>query len=495
MRDVVRIIRNGRIVELKEIRPGLTMLDYLRHVERQTGTKASCNAGNCGACTILVGRKGKDGIVYQPVNACTFLVAQADGAEIVTVEDLADDDGTLHPVQEALVEHHATRCGYCTAGMAMSLAGLYHRSDGEATEADVRRAIQGNACRCTGYRSIVSAGIAATRRRTEIRLDRMREDTMAKLEAIADDDEVFFGDTEDFVAIPRTMERAAAICTDYPAATVLAGGTALDAEERRRADPRRVVLLSRVAEATRIAHSEGAVTIGAAVPLQTAREALQSIDVDLAALVDRIGGRQHRSVASLGGDLMLGGRKSELAAALMALEAEAVFRIGEESRRVRLDALYAADGSVDHELGELMVEVHIPRLSGNAVYRCLKVSKRWDLAPPIVAGGFCFDLDPEGTIANARIAFTGLAAAPGRANAAEAALTGARPLDRAVWPNAFSALRQDFEAVGDSLGSARFRTETAQALLGKALIEAGGTSERRTRLRGFREEEGALAAR
>lgn len=494
MRRSVRFCRNGRVIELSDIRPGLTLLDYLRLIERQTGTKSGCTAGSCGACTILLGRIAKSDLVYEPAHACSLLVAQADGCDVVAVEDIADDDGALHPVQEALIDHHATRCGFCTAGMAMSLAALYHQTTAKIDESEVRRAIQSNTCRCTGYRSIVAAGVAAGKRRRETRLDRMREETRTQLEALSDDEDIFLGTDDAFVALPTTLERAAALCLEYPAAMILAGGAAADAGARQRSDLERIILLSRVAEARRIALGETSIVIGAAVSLQAIIQPLHGIDPDLAALVRRIGGRQHRSLATIGGDLMLGARASDVAAALIALGAEVVFQIGSDRRRVALESIYAADGSVERDLGELMVEVHIPRSGDRAVFRCFKVSRRWDQSSLIVSGGFLIGMDTVGAIDSARIAFTGIGVRPARAYAAEAALVGAQPLDRAMWTQAFSALRADIEAVGDGLGSARYRTETAQALLGKALIEAGGTSDSRTRLRGFRREDEAVAA-
>src|SRR5262249_20693015 len=106
------------------------LLDYLRETEGATGTKEGCNEGDCGACTVALGRV-KDGKVdYQPVNACSQMMGQVDGAEIVTVEDLAAPGGALHPVQAALVERHGTQCGFCTPGFIMALFAMYQSTTG-----------------------------------------------------------------------------------------------------------------------------------------------------------------------------------------------------------------------------------------------------------------------------------------------------------------------------------------------------------------------------
>src|SRR5690606_34474064 len=114
-------VRKGQVVELSDIDPMATLLDYLREAEGAKGTKEGCGEGDCGACTIALGRLREGRIVYEPINACIQLVGQIDGKEVVTVEDLRDPDtGRLHPVQAAMVEKHASQCGFCTPGFVMS---------------------------------------------------------------------------------------------------------------------------------------------------------------------------------------------------------------------------------------------------------------------------------------------------------------------------------------------------------------------------------------
>ena len=117
----VRFVRRGRIVERSDFAPAETLLDHLRLHERACGTKEGCAEGDCGACTVAVGRLDGDGrVAYEPVNSCILLLGMVDGTEIVTVEDLASSNGRLHPVQRALVDAHASQCGFCTPGFVMS---------------------------------------------------------------------------------------------------------------------------------------------------------------------------------------------------------------------------------------------------------------------------------------------------------------------------------------------------------------------------------------
>ena len=125
MRRDIQFLRRGRPVRLADASPTLTLLDYLRIDERATGTKEGCAEGDCGACTVVLRRLRGDRLVYEPVNACILLAGQADGAEVITVEDLADG-ARLHPVQQALVDLHGSQCGFCTPGFVMALFALYH---------------------------------------------------------------------------------------------------------------------------------------------------------------------------------------------------------------------------------------------------------------------------------------------------------------------------------------------------------------------------------
>jgi aerobic carbon-monoxide dehydrogenase small subunit len=143
---LLKTIINGKSYEL-EVRPNMTLLDFLRDELGLTGTKRGCEVGECGACTVLM-----DG---HAVNSCLILVPQINGREIMTVEGLAQG-GKLHPLQESFLDHDAVHCGFCTPGMLMSGKELLDHNP-HPTEEEIRVAISGNLCRCSGYQQIVDA--------------------------------------------------------------------------------------------------------------------------------------------------------------------------------------------------------------------------------------------------------------------------------------------------------------------------------------------------
>ena len=133
------------------------MLDYLRLNARLTGTKEGCAEGDCGACTVVVGLPQDDGrLAWRAVNSCLVLVPQVDGLPVITVEGLAQPDGTLHSVQQSLVDADATQCGFCTPGFAMAMFAFAQGNEARDEET-IHEALAGNLCRCTGYEPIVEA--------------------------------------------------------------------------------------------------------------------------------------------------------------------------------------------------------------------------------------------------------------------------------------------------------------------------------------------------
>jgi carbon-monoxide dehydrogenase small subunit len=150
----VSLTVNGT-AQTHDVEPRLLLVQYLREVVGLTGTKIGCDTSSCGACTVLVDAES--------VKSCTMLAVQADGAEVTTIEGLADDDA-LHPVQEAFREHHGLQCGFCTAGMVMAAVSLLDEIP-RPTERDIRIGLEGNLCRCTGYHNIVRAVQAAAEAR------------------------------------------------------------------------------------------------------------------------------------------------------------------------------------------------------------------------------------------------------------------------------------------------------------------------------------------
>ena len=154
--NIIKFVRGNKIIQIHSPDSNETILNYIRTKLRKTGTKEGCAEGGCGACTIVLGELKKGKIIYKAINACIAFVPTLAGKQLVLVEDLVSDDGSLHPVQEAMVNHHGSQCGFCTPGFVMSLFAMYKNHSFYEDDV-IKDSISGNLCRCTGYRPIIDA--------------------------------------------------------------------------------------------------------------------------------------------------------------------------------------------------------------------------------------------------------------------------------------------------------------------------------------------------
>ena len=492
MRRDIRFLRRGREVQLDDIPPTLTLLDYLRLSEHAVGTKEGCAEGDCGACTVVLRKRVRGQLVYQPVNACILLAGQADGAEVITVEDLAN--GALHPVQQELADQHGSQCGFCTPGFVMALFALYHNGHSKAPDRnEVNDWIAGNLCRCTGYRPIVDAALSSCRSAAEDRFTTQERDVTKALSILEDDDDVFVGSEASFFAAPATVGALAKLYAAHPDAVLVSGATdvGLWITKQLQTLPK-IIWLGRVRGLDAIEDAPHAVTFGAMVSHESALPHLAAIDPDLGELIRRFAGKQIRTVGTLGGNIANGSPIGDTPPALIALGATLSLQRGEQQRNVALDAFFIAYGKQDRASGEFVRSVRVPKLKSNERFRCYKISKRFDQDISAAMGAFKLTLDGS-RVQAARIVFGGMAATPKRASHAEIALAGANLADETTWIPALTALASDFTPITDQRASSTYRHEIARALLYKALIEIGGTSTHRTRIVGTRETADATA--
>ena len=437
----------------------------------------------------------RDGrLEYAPVNACICLLGMIDGKELVVVEDLAGADGALHPVQDAVLRHHGSQCGFCTPGIVMSLFTLYH-AGGDCDRQAVNDTLAGNLCRCTGYRPIVDAALEACAGAPRDAFAAHRAATVDRLATLDDGEDLFIGDGETgFLAAPATVDALAHLYARHPDATLVAGATdvGLWITKQLRALPK-IILLGRVAGLADIRETEQGFYFGAGVTHARAEDAMAAIDPDLLELFRRFGGKQVRAVGTLGGNIANGSPIGDSMPALIALGTTLHLRRLDATRSMLLEDFFIDYGKQDRAPGEFVTGIDVRRLTPDQVFRCYKISKRLDQDISGVLGAFRFTVE-GGRVTHARVAFGGMAATPKRAAATESALKGLRLADEHGWDATCVALASDFQPIDDMRASARYRLETAQALLRKALHEAGGEASAETRLVGLRPEEASRAA-
>ena len=485
-RDHVRFVRRGRIVERRDFTPVETLLDHLRLHERAYGTKEGCAEGDCGACTVALGRLDGDGrVTYQPVNACILLLGMIDGTEIVTVEDLASPNGELHPVQRAMVDLHASQCGFCTPGFVMSLFTLYHAGT-RTDRATVNDWLAGNLCRCTGYRPIADAALATCTGEADDAFTKRAGETAELLVDLSDEVDLFAGNDDAFFAAPAGEDALAALCARNPDATIVGGATdvGLWITKQLRELPR-IVHTGRVGSLHAVRETDDRVEIGAAATYAEAEEALGRIDPDVGEMLRRLGSKQVRATGTVGGNIANGSPIGDSPPVLIALGATIELRHRDARRTLALEDFFLDYGRQDRAAGEILTRIAVPKLRDDEHFRCYKISKRFDQDISALLGAFRFRIR-RSRVADARIAFGGMAATPKRAVATERAVAGLRLRHPASWAPAAHALAEDFSPIGDHRASAGYRMRVARSLLLKALAEIAGRPTSETRITGFR---------
>ncbi len=444
----ITFLLNGETVALRDVAPTTTVLDWLRDARGLKGTKEGCNEGDCGACTIMTRKPSGP---WQAQNACILLLPHLHGREIRTVEGVSAPDGTLHPVQSAMVEHHGSQCGFCTPGFITSMAAAHANG---ATDHNDRLA--GNLCRCTGYAPIVRAAQAAAEQPVPPHLT---ADTA--LEAAPQ------------AAIPESADALAEWYTAHPKATLIAGATDVGLwVTKKLADLEEVAFLHRVSDLNYVDITETHVRVGATTPIATLREAIAPLHPSLAELFRRYGSEQVRQAATIGGNIANGSPIGDSPPALIALGATLHLRHGATRRSLPLEDFFIDYGKQDRAPGEFVEAVSFPRQPDQL--RCYKLSKRFDQDISAVCG--CFNITVSGsTVTMARIAFGGMAGTPKRASATEAALTGA-PWTEATIEQAADAMATDYQPLTDMRASAAYRMVTAQNMLRRYFHESQGTA-------------------
>lgn len=467
----IRFLLNGVEKTVSEVNATLTLLDYLRLEERLTGTKEGCAEGDCGACTVLVGRLHNGALHYETVNACIRFLASLNGCHIVTVEHLAGPNGRLHPVQQAMVDFHGSQCGFCTPGFVMSLYALWMENP-QPTIHEVETAIQGNLCRCTGYEPIVKAALAVNQYGTPTNdyLNQERAKITAQLATLAPTSRIVTGPEDDRAILPLDVADLAQVLAENPKATIVAGSTDVGlwvTKFMRPISP--VVFINHLEELKAVEITDDALTIGAGVTYSESQSAIREAFPHLGEYWDRIAGWQVRNMGTIGGNIANGSPIGDTPPVLIALGATVTLQSTRGPRTLPLEDFFIDYGKQDREEGDFVASIRIPRAARGQIDAAYKISKRRDEDISSVAAGISITVT-EGTITNARIAFGGMAATPKRATNAEAALIS-QPWTAAAFDAAAKALAQDFTPLTDWRASAEYRQLVAANLLRRFHLE------------------------
>ncbi|MBO9652385.1 MAG: xanthine dehydrogenase small subunit [Variovorax sp.] len=478
--DSVIYGHDGQVVNAAWKGNAHTLLQHLREERRLTGTKEGCAEGDCGACMVLLGEltPTHDSVSWRSVNACFLPLSAVHGKLLATVESIGRPSA-LHPVQTAMVEEHASQCGFCTPGFVVSLYEHYLRHRAPTSVEQVHGQLSGNLCRCTGYAPILRAA------ESMYRLPRVARDAVAdvslllRVRSLVDDAPSKLESDGECVMFPRSSDELAAQCQDHPDARLLGGSTdvGLWVTKQLRTLPK-VIHISRADDLRAVSRTGSGLRIGAAVCLADAAIELGRDHPELSELWQRFASPAVRHVATLAGNIANGSPIGDSMPALMVLGARVMLRAGGQRRVLSLEDFYLGYQRNALRPGEFIEAIDVPARPDGLFLRAYKISKRHDDDISAVSLALALQLDQQGRIAFARIALGGMAATVKRAPATEAAMLG-KLLDQATMRVASRALSEEFQPISDHRASAAYRMRVAGNLLLRAALEHAGETPTR----------------
>lgn len=475
---MIRFLINHDIVEIEEARADLTLLQYIREHREQTGTKEGCAAGDCGACTVVLVEPSKshaDTLHYRTVNSCITLMSAIHGKQLLLVEHLASDN-QLHPVQQALVDHHGSQCGFCTPGFIMSMFALYH-TNSKPNRDDVLQALSGNLCRCTGYRPIIDAALSVCEQAPDDQFSRRATETLAKLNSLSDSN---LG--TDNILMPASREALRDAMATHPDAQLVAGSTDLSlqfTQQLKNID--KLISVSHVDGLRDCTKTEHSLIIGAASAINDVSPKLLSHFPQAAELITRFASLPIRNQATIGGNVANASPIGDLPPLLLALNATIHIDNGLTVRTVPINAFFTGYRDTVLKQGEWISAIELPLLHSNQHVAAYKISKRFEDDISAVCAVFNVTLDNDKVVAIST-GFGGVAATPVQCVALSDALVGRTFSSSECLNLGKQILEEAFSPIDDVRASADYRKAVLANLWHRFWLEHQANNEIETRV-------------
>ncbi len=476
---MIRFLINNDIVELNEARADLTLLQFIREHRKKTGTKEGCAAGDCGACTVVLvepAASNKETLHYRTVNSCITLMSAVHGKQLLFVEHLSDGKH-LHPVQQALVDHHGTQCGFCTPGFIMSMFALYH-SNAKPNRDEVLQALSGNLCRCTGYRPIIDATLAVCEQTPNDQFSAKQGKTLATLLSLTNTPPTGTGK----VYTPTTREELKALISEFPNAQLVAGSTDLSlqvTQQLKNIDT--LISVTHIDALKQCINSGHSLIIGAAVALNDAAPFLLTAFPQLAELVTRFASLPIRNQATMGGNVANASPIGDMPPLLLALNATLHLDNGDNVRTLPVSKFFTGYRETQLERGEWISAIEIPLKQPAQVLAAYKISKRFEDDISAVCAVFNLTLD-NGNVAAITTGFGGVAAIPSTCKALENALKGKQFSSSECLNLGKQILFDAFTPIDDVRATAEYRKTVLANLWHRFWLENQSTNNIETRV-------------
>ncbi|MGV3523598.1 MAG: xanthine dehydrogenase small subunit [Candidatus Sericytochromatia bacterium] len=480
MRDYLLIYLNGQRRELRGAQAFMSLSDYLRDEAGLTGTKVVCAEGDCGACTIVRGRLQADqeGLQYESINSCITFMHLMDCCHILTVEGLGTPEKP-NLIQTAMVDAHGTQCGFCTPGFVCAMTAYVHhksaqcdRAAGETylEERQLRNALTGNLCRCTGYGPILQAGTSIDLNQFEslnARFD--TPEVMADLRQHHAQG-VRLSHQNLVLVAPDTLKEAAAFRAEQPDSRIFSSATDLGVLiNKDKARPQIITHLARVPEVHALEEQNGQIVVGACVTLNQLEHFCRTRIPEFSRLMRIFASPQIKHKGTLVGNIANASPIADTLPFLFVAEAEIEAFSQTGSRRIPIRDFYTGYKQLALRPDEMISRVYIPIPPRSDLIRLYKVSNRKDLDISTFTAAIRLTLEGQ-TIRQARIAYGGVGPIVLRLPQTESLLAG-KPLSAESFAAAGEQARSEITPISDVRASAAYRYQLAANMLNKFYAE------------------------
>ncbi len=463
---IIQFIFENKIQQIQNPDPNETILSYIRSKLKKTGTKEGCAEGGCGACTVVIGELKKNNIVYKAINSCIAFTTSLEGKQLLVVEDLMLKNGSLHPVQSAMVNYHGSQCGFCTPGFVMSLFAMY-KNNTSYDKKTIEDSISGNLCRCTGYRPIIDAAKSLKNSKSD-QFKKNKNKTIVLLKKIRPKNILISNENKRYFA-PRTVNELKKIIKKYPNLDFFSGGTDMSlVVTKQRKDLENILYLNSIDELNYIKENNKYIEVGATTSLRTFEQFIKKYYSDFNTILKRYGSVQIRNVATIAGNIATASPIGDSLPLLLSLDASIVLESFDKKIILPLKNFFISYRKTRLKQGQFISSIRIPIFRKN-IFKAYKISKRIDDDISSVCASFNLAI-VNNKITNIKIAYGGMAAIPKRAIYCEKMLLNTN-FSEDIIIKAQKSLEKDFQPIDDMRASKNYRMEVAKNLLMKCFTE------------------------
>ena len=464
--SIVKFIYKNKIVEINNPDSNETILNYVRTKLKKTGTKEGCAEGGCGSCTVVLGELIENNITYKAINSCIAFVPSLEGKQLILVEDLISKD-ELHPVQKAMVNYHGSQCGFCTPGFVMSLFAMY-KNYSSYKEDIIKDSIQGNLCRCTGYRPIIDAAKSLNKENKFDHFSKNKKIILSLLRKIKQRNITIINDNKKYFA-PKSVDELKKILRQEPNSKLLSGGTDVSLiVTKERKDLNSLIYMNSINELNYIKENNSYIEVGATTPLINFESFITKYFPDFSQILKRYGSVQIRNVCTIAGNIATASPIGDTLPLLLALDSQIVIKDKNKTQILPLNGFFISYRKTKLKKGQFIHSIRIPLLKKN-IFKAYKISKRIDDDISSVCASFNIEIN-NNKIKKIKVAYGGMSSIPKRAVNCEKILLNSFLSNKTI-NKAKKFLEKDFKPITDARASNKYRMEVAKNLLEKCFLE------------------------